>query len=177
MSDLPRVIELVDGTRLTLRLSAREDFEFALGFYRRQPEEDIAYLRRDVRRRSVLAERYEEIESGHMLAVMAIADGMIAGEGSIFLAERGWYRNTGEIRIVVDVNYRGKGLGKVLYDELELIARNSGAVKLECQLMSTQPGAVKVFKKLGFEKEGSLKNLVVDFHGEEHDLVLMGKEL
>jgi L-amino acid N-acyltransferase YncA len=177
MTDLPRVVELADGTRLTLRLSAREDFEFALGFYRRQPEKDISYLRRDVRRRSVLAERYEEIESGNMMAVMAIADGMVAGEGSIFLADRGWYRNTGEIRMVIDVNYRGKGLGNVIYAELEAIAKEKGAQKLEIQFMSGQPGVAEVFGKLDYEKEGSLKNMVVDIHGKEHNLILMGKQL
>lgn len=178
MGEIISRIELKDGRKLTLKFLSREDFEQSLEFFRRQPEEDRAYLRRDVTRRSVIEDRISEIEAG--LATMIIAvedDGRIVGDTMLWVAERGWFRKTGEIRFVVDVDYRGCGLGTILAREIFKVAVRKGLRKLEASCMETQVGIVKTLEPLGFVKEGVLKRFVVDTRGGEHDLILMGLQL
>lgn len=177
MYGFPKTIQTKDGTEITLKLSSREDFEFSLGFFKRQPEADRVYLRRDVTRRAETEERYVEIEEGRTTAIVAIANGMIVGDASLTSDRRGWFRKTGEIRMVVDVNFRGKGLGSLLAREIIEIARQKEMIKLEATFVETQKGIVRTLEKLGFEREGKLSDIVVDLKGKHHDLVLMGKQL
>lgn len=173
----PKSIKLDDGSQVIFKLMSREDFEFSLGFFRRQPEEDRIYLRRDTTKREQMEERVVEIEAGLTTVVLAIADGMIVGEGSLSHEKRGWFRKTGEMRLVVDVSFRRKGLGTLLAEELIRIAGEKGMIKLVAECMEEQKGIQKTLTQLGFECEGLLKNFVLDLKQEEHNLVLLGKSL
>jgi L-amino acid N-acyltransferase YncA len=177
MPTYPKSIKLKDGTRVILKLNSREDFEFSLGFFRRQPEEDRVYLRRDVTKREVIEQRVCEIESGLSTVVIALADGMIVGDVLLQVPARGWYRKTGEVRLVTDTKYRRRGLGILLLQEIIEVAKEKGLNKLEATCMDTQIGIQKTLEILGFEKEGKLKDFVVDLKGNEHNLILMGKQL
>jgi RimJ/RimL family protein N-acetyltransferase len=168
---------LKDGTRVILKLNSREDFEFSLGFFRRQPEEDRVYLRRDVTKREVIEQRVCEIESGLATVIIALADGMIVGDVLLQIPTRGWYRKTGEVRLVTDTKYRRRGLGILLLQEIIEFAKEKGLNKLEATCMDTQIGIQKTLETLGFEKEGELKDFVVDLKGNEHNLILMGMQL
>jgi L-amino acid N-acyltransferase YncA len=177
MQNYPKSLELNDGKRVMLRLAAREDFEYSLGFFRRQPESDRVYLQRDVTKRTVLESRFIEIEEGAQVTIIALADGMIVGDASLYVPLRGWFRKTGDMRIVVDTAYRGKGLGTLLTKEIIALAREKGLYKIAATYMETQRGLEKTLDRLGFEKEGVLKDIVIDLKGDEHDLILLGLRL
>ena len=55
-----------------------------------------------------------------------------------------------------------------------MVAIKKGLRKLEADCMETQTGMMQVLQPLGFEREGTLKNFVVDMRGREHDLILLG---
>lgn len=171
----PKSVQLHDGTTAIIKALGREDFEFSLGFFRRQPEEDRIYLRRDTTKREKVEERISEIESGIATALIVIVDGMIVADAHMFNESRGWFRKTGEIRVLVDVNYRRKGLGSILVKELLELAREKGLVKLSAECMEQQQGIQRTLKNQGFEEEGVLHNFVLDSREHEHDLVLLGK--
>ena len=173
----PKSLELPDGTMVVIKKLSREDFEFSLGFFRRQPEEDRIYLQRDVTKREVIERRMGEIEEGMATVLIAIADGMVVADCSLYAPLRGWFRYTGEVRIVVDVNYRGRGLGSALLREMITVAGERGLKKLEASYMDTQKGIGKTLSNLGFEEEGALKEIVVDLKGYEHDLTLLGRSV
>jgi L-amino acid N-acyltransferase YncA len=173
----PKSIKLIDGKQVILKLMSREDFEFSLGFFRRQPEDDRIYLRRDTTKREQMEERVIEIEDGLTTVVLAISDGMVVGEASLTTESRGWFRKTGELRVITDVNFRRKGLGNHLVKEIIEIARHRGLIKIMAECMEQQKGIQTTLKQLGFEQEGILKNFVLDLKEFEHDLVVLGKQL
>lgn len=177
MTDYPKNVNLKDGSSITLRLLGREDFEASLDFFRRQPEKDRIYLRRDVTRREVIESRFVEIEAGLATVIVAEAEGKIVGDALLYCEKRGWFRKTGELRLVVDTGFRGKGLGTLLAKEIIDLAEQKGLFKLEASYMETQEGISKTLEPLGFALEGSLSRFVVDLRGREHDLLLMGMKL
>jgi len=173
----PKSVKLKDGNQVIIKLLGREDFEFSLGFFRRQPEQDRIYLRRDTTKREKVEERLVEIESGNAIGLIVIADGMIVADANLSYAPRGWFRKTGEIRLVVDVNYRRRGLGSILVAELIELAKERGLIKLAAECMDQQLGIQGTLKSLGFEEEGVLRRFVLDNRQEEHDLVMLGLQL
>ncbi len=177
MTGLIKEVTLKDGTRVALKFLSREDFELTLDFFRRLPEEDRCYLRRDVTKREIIDERIGEIEAGLATGIVAVADGKIVGDALLFVIPRGWYRKTGEMRLIVDPEYRESGLGTALAREIFILAVKKDLRKLESCAMETQPGAKRMVGKLGFVQEGMLSNFVVDTRGRVHNLILMGMRL
>jgi L-amino acid N-acyltransferase YncA len=79
--------------------------------------------------------------------------------------------------MVVDVDYRGKALGTLMIKELIDIAKKMGLEMLVAEIIRGQTGNLSALKRLGFEKEAVFYNYVKDQTGEEHDLVIMMKNL
>ena len=177
MAAFPKTTRLKDYTDLTLSLKNRDDLADSLAFFRHQNPEDITFLRRDVTKRNVMEERIQEIEDGLAHVILARDGDRIVGDALLYVTKRGWYRHTGEIRMVVDTDFRGQGMGTLLARELIELAKEMGLKKLEASCMDSQPGMVKTLKPLGFKHEGSLKDFVVDLKGKEHDLILLGLKL
>ncbi|MGX1927757.1 N-acetyltransferase family protein [Flagellimonas sp. 2504JD4-2] len=57
--------------------------------------------------------------------------------------------------VVVDVNARGKGLGRKLMEELLQIAEQKGLTEVLLFTGNHRQSAIRLYTKLGFEKSGS----------------------
>jgi GNAT superfamily N-acetyltransferase len=55
-------------------------------------------------------------------------------------------------RMFVVENERGKGYSKIIYEEIESIARNSGYRELKLETGFEQPEAIGLFKKYGYKR-------------------------
>jgi RimJ/RimL family protein N-acetyltransferase len=168
---------LKGGVKIGLKFTGWEDFEASLEFFRSLPVEERLYLRRDVTKREIVEERLGEIEKGLATGIVAFAGDKLVGDALLFVMPYGWFRRTGEIRLLVAPEYRCKGLGTVLARELFILAVKKDLKKLESCVMETQEGAVRLLEKLGFTREGVLEDFVNDLKGREHDLILMGMKL
>ena len=177
MSGAFKDAKLKSGEKVGLKLLDRGDFEALLDFYRRIPVEDRMYLRRDVTKREIIEEVIEETEEGFSTGIVAIAGGKIVGDSLLYVMPHGWFRKTGEVRVITDSEYRNVGLGTILAREIFIIAVKKGLRKLEACAMETQMDAQRMLGKLGFVREGVLQRFVVDLKGSVHDLVLLGLSL
>ena len=177
VSGLHKELKLNDGRGVLLRETVRDDFEMSVAFFRRLPEKERLYLRRDVTKRQIIEERYEEIEKGLSVGIVAVADERIVGDGLLYSVPHGWTRVTGEMRLVIDTDYRGNGLGAKMAREIFILAVKKDLRKLECCVMETQQGQKRMLERLGFVEEGVLKEFATDLRGRPHDLILMGMKL
>ncbi|WP_226670231.1 GNAT family N-acetyltransferase [Metabacillus litoralis] len=79
-----------------------------------------------------------------------------------------------EIDIAVDQHYQGKGIGRMLLNELMKIAKEKSIHKLALRVLSSNEGAIDFYKKCGFIEQGRLvKEFLID--GEFVDDLLMYK--
>ena len=74
------------------------------------------------------------------------------------------------MRLVVDPEARGQGLGRALARWALLQALDGGLKKLTVEVVAEQEGAVAMFGGLGFQAEGLLRDHVRDRDGELRDL-------
>lgn len=97
--------------------------------------------------------------------------------GGFLSAQRGMPKRIHHsVYIVIGMltSYRGRKLGKKLFEMLEKWAIENNVTRLELTVVKGNEGAVKLYKKMGFKIEGiKEKSMIVD--GEYVDEYYMGK--
>ncbi len=83
-------------------------------------------------------------------------------------AVRGNYiknRHTAYVVIGILEDYRNQGIGKKLFAEVEKWATNNGVLRLELTVICDNKPAVSLYRKVGFEIEGTRKNALFNLNG------------
>lgn len=173
----PKNVRLQSGTTVTLRPMVKEDADKLYAFFARVPSEDRLFLRDDVSKREVIDAWAREVDYEKVLPLVAEVGGNIVGDATLHRRKAGWTSHVGKVRVVIDPDYREKGLGTALLEELIAFAKRVGLELLVAEAMANQTGALAALKKLGFEKEAVFYNHVRDQGGKQHNLVVMIKSL
>jgi len=174
---MQKTVKLKDQTKVLIREMAREDLDDSHSFFKSLPEDDRAYLRREVTKREVVERRISEIESGAVMRLVAVADGQIVADGSLEISDEEWKRHVGELRLIVGQPHRRKGLGALMARELYLLAASAKMEEIIVKMMRPQEEALSIFRRLGFREEASLHEYVQDQAGRKQDLILMRCDL
>ena len=173
----PKRTKLSDRTQVTLRLMIKKDQQALYEFFQRVPREDRLFLRDDVSKPTTIQSWVEELDYARVLPLLAMADGRVVGDATLHRRPLGWTRHLGKVRLVIDPEYRQKGLGSLLIKELKEIARGLKLERLVVELMGSQQAALAAFRQLGFERAAVLHHHVKDRAGRPQDLVIMVHDL
>jgi L-amino acid N-acyltransferase YncA len=159
---------------IELRAALTDDADELLAFLARVPEGERAFFKeREIDRATVAA--WVAADAPGRRAV-AVEDGRIAGQVAV-VPLPGWSDHVGELRLIVDPAYRGKGIGRTLARQAVLDAIELGLSKLVVEVVVTQDGTVAMFEALGFRAEGLLADQVRDRDGRLQDLVVLAHAL
>ena len=172
----PREAILERGSA-TFGLMGPADRDAVLAFAGELPHNDLLFLRLDITTPEGVDEWLGNIQAGRTITVLAYAEGAIVGYASIHHNEALWNRHIGDIRVIVGSEYRRRGLGRRLTDEVFAIARDIGLRKITAQMTPDQKGARVTFERLGFQPEALLADFVVDRDGKTRDLLIMSHDL
>ena len=85
----------------------------------------------------------------------------------------GWSSHVGEIRLVVDPEHRGRGIGRALARRAVLDALDLSLAKLVVEVIADQESLIGMLRGLGFEPEALLTDHVRDRSGEPRDLIVL----
>jgi ribosomal protein S18 acetylase RimI-like enzyme len=141
-------------------------------FFQRIPESDRTFLKEDVGDPSVV-EHWVLPDTARTIAVEE--DEVIGSVAVVPL--HGWSSHVGEVRIVVDPEHRGRGLGRRLARQAVLDAVDIGLKKLVVEVISDQEALIAMFRGLGFEPEALLSDHVRDRSGEMRDLIVLANSV
>ncbi|WP_035050905.1 GNAT family N-acetyltransferase [Carnobacterium pleistocenium] len=72
---------------------------------------------------------------------------------SLTAHQKGWLIDVG-----VHPSFQGKGVGTALLTAIKTLAANEGIHKLSLRVLSTNPAAIQLYQKNGFQLEGRLKD-------------------
>jgi L-amino acid N-acyltransferase YncA len=155
---------------MNIRKPERDDLDALLQFFERVPESERTFLKEPVLDRDTV-EAWLTGERGRRGLALA-DDGRVVGYVAV-IRQTGWSDHVGEVRLVVDPQERGQGLGRALARWALLQALECNLKKLTVEVVAEQEGAVAMFGGLGFQAEGLLRDHVRDRDGELRDLILL----
>jgi len=148
------------------------DSEALSRFFERIPESDRTFLKEDVGDPRVLAD-WVRPDAGRTIAV---DDDQVVGALAV-VPLVGWSSHVGEVRLVVDPEHRGRGIGRRLARQAVLDAVDMGLGKLVVEVISDQAPLIAMFRGLGFEPEALLTDHVRDRSGQTRDLIVLANSV
>jgi putative acetyltransferase len=106
-------------------------------------------------------------------SVVAVAGGQIIGMLHVQASRHGF----GEIGMLVDRDWRGRGVGSALMLAAIGLARQRGLHKLSLEVFAHNAGAIALYRKCGFVEEGRRTAQYRRASGELWDAIIMGLAL
>ncbi|TET18865.1 MAG: N-acetyltransferase [Candidatus Cloacimonadota bacterium] len=173
LKDYPKEVTLKSGEKVILRPMVKEDEKMLLEFFLRLPEEDRIFLRDDVSDPKVVKSWAENVNYKHVIPILAEIDGKIIGDATLHRRTTEELQKIGEIRIVIDKDFRRHGLGALLAREIYYVALSLKYGKLVAEVFEEQRGVLKMCETLGFRHERILISRAVDLQGRKRNLVVM----
>jgi L-amino acid N-acyltransferase YncA len=165
------------GTRIDLAMMAPKDDASVIAFARTLPENDLLFMRRDIRQPRVVSAWTDLIAQGRLASLLARSGDEVVGCAALIVDPLSWSPHVGELRIVVSPKMRGIGLGRVLIHEAFVIALSKELEKLVAQMTVDQQGAIAMFEQLGFRAEALMRDHVKGADGRKHDIVLLSHDV
>ena len=110
--------------------------------------------------RSVADERrYLKSVQRHPDAAVYVAEdnGRLVGRLSLSRDPHPASRHVADLGLMVDAEYRRRGIGKTLLEEAVVWARSAGIRKLELHVFPWNEPALRLYESFGFEREGYRK--------------------
>ena len=172
----PRSVDCASA-RIELTMMEPQDKAKVIDFRRALPENDILFMRRDIRQPKVVAAWTDLIAQGRLASLLAWRGGEVVGCAAPIVDQLSWSPHVGELRIVVGPKMRGIGLGRLLIQEAFVVALSKGLEKLVAQMTVDQQGAIAVFEELGFRGEALMRDHVKGADGRKHDIVLLSHDV
>jgi L-amino acid N-acyltransferase YncA len=173
----PQSISLDDGMTITLRPLLKTDEAALVEYFGSLPPEDRLCLKEDVTNPAVIENWIYDLDYDTILPLVALHDDRIVGDATLHFNPIGWTRHQAELRLTTSTQYRVRGLGTTLLQNLIDIATRLGLEQISIEIPPRLDKAFYLFEKMGFKEVANLKGFVKDLEGSESDLVLMVKYL
>ena len=122
----PKVVQLKDGTKATLRQLRRDDEKEFHGLFLSIPEPERMFIKHRVAEIETIRDWCRNIDYGRNLPLVGLVGGKIAGDATLHQQLGGWKRHVGRISVLVHPEFRGRGLARALINEIVEIARQVG---------------------------------------------------
>lgn len=177
LQKFPKTVKLKDGTKAVLRPLRRDDEKDFHQLFLGIPEHERMFIKHRVMDISVIHDWCQNLDYGRNLPLVALIGGKIVGDATLHQQLGGWKRHIGRVSVLVHPEFRGRGLARMLVNEIVEIARRAGLEKVEAEFIGEQDTAIKMFAMLGFSQLLRLEDYVKDMQAIAHDYVLMGLEL
>jgi ribosomal protein S18 acetylase RimI-like enzyme len=137
-------------------------------FLRRVPEGDRTFFKEDVDDPAVV-DAWARPDTARVLAV---EDGEVLGYLAL-VPLHGWSSHVGEVRVIVDPERRGRGVGRALARRGVLEALELELTKVVVEVIADHESTILMFRSLGFEPEALLLDHVRDRGGRLRDLLVL----
>lgn len=123
-----------------------------------------------------LADKLVAMENGKEVSVVAEIDGRLVANSEVVRGRLTSTAKHGVLAISVSLGHRRMGIGTQMMDCLIHLSREAGMKTLELQVLSTNPRAFALYKKLGFKHAGVIEKKIRR-NGKSIDVIIMTRRL
>jgi ribosomal protein S18 acetylase RimI-like enzyme len=177
LQKFPKTAKLKDGNKAALRPLRRDDEKELHQLFLGIPEQERMFIKHRVQDIAVIRDWCQNIDYGRNLPLVGLLGGKITGVATLHQQLGGWRRHIGRVSVLVHPQFRGRGLARILVNEILDIARRAGLEKVEAEFIGEQETGIKMFALLDFRELLRLEDYVKDMQAISHDYILMGLEL
>ena len=153
---------------MEIRQLEQRDSERIEQFLSRVPEGDRTFFKENVDSPEVV----EAWARPGAARAIAVEDDRVVGYMAVVQLQ-GWSSHVGEVRVIVDPDSRGRGIGRALAQHAVLEALNLGLTKMVVEVVADQEATIAMFRSLGFDPEALLADHVRDQAGDLRDLMIL----
>jgi L-amino acid N-acyltransferase YncA len=171
--DFPMRLNL-KGRTVVVRPLATGDREHMVAFAQALLEDDLLFLQRDITQPAEVDAWIEDDLQGRLVTLVAWEDDTVLGYATYEPGRARWTRHVAELRVAVAESARGIGIGRLLLELAFEMVLDAGATKIIARMTPDQNGALRLFKRLGFEQEAVLRDHALGVGGLTHDLLVLG---
>jgi GNAT superfamily N-acetyltransferase len=170
----PKSLQVTSGAPISVRPMTAADASGLLALFRRVPDSERYFLKDDVASEAVIDSWARHLDYDRALPLLAFDGDRVCADG-VLIRHRGNARSHyAEVRIVVDPEYRDRGLGTALLKELIDIAWDAEIESVQGEFVKgMQDDALNAIKALGGVESGMLSDAYRDESGHQHDLVFL----
>ncbi len=176
-----RLVTLADGGRAVLRALTVRDAEALHAHIVRcvGTTDQVLTAPGDIASVGVLREDFARVfepeRGGLMLGVVTPEDPWaVRGTASLSVRRRLRTAHVGTVGMMLEPEWRGRGLGKVLMEVLLAWAREHPAIhRVELEVLATNDPGMRLYRACGFEEEGRKRGAFRQADGRFIDAVLM----
>ncbi|MGA8164709.1 MAG: GNAT family N-acetyltransferase, partial [Waddliaceae bacterium] len=119
----------------------------------------------------------QTIQSLQSIYLVAECEGQIVGHAFLEPYTLQSLRHVADLNIAIHIGWQHKGIGRKLLEQIIDLAKRSSAIeKIQLNVRASNTPAISLYKKIGFQEEGRLKNRVKVKDRYIDDLI-MGLEL
>ena len=173
----PQTYTLKNNKKVVIRLLEAGDEKELNRFFASLPEAEINYFRSDVRNPETIHGWVEDIDNKWRVRLVVFHEKQMIAEWAVLHRDHGWTRHVCEIRGMIHPDWRGLGLGNMLFYDLLTIAHELEKEKVTVEVLAQQKLVIQRFEKIGFQQEALFKNHVKDARGRVSDLIVLSMEL
>ena len=164
---------MTEKTEITVRAPTRADAPALARFAAAMPPHDLLFLARDIREPKVLEAWLTAQERSEIASLVALTGGEVVATIAALSDRFSWSPHVWDVRLLVAPDWRGKGLGRRLLNQIVTDAIAAGAGKLTARMTPDQTGAITLFEECGFRAEALLLGHVRAADGSLHDLAVL----
>jgi L-amino acid N-acyltransferase YncA len=166
------VATLKDGVNVLLRPMTEEDKHGLVDLFAPISEEDLRYLRDNVRDPALIESWCENLDYTRVLPLLALVKDRVVGEATLHFRS-GPKRHLGEVRIFLAKDFRRRGLGAKMLIKLIELARKQDLHILVAEVVADQSKVIKAFQNLGFELRCTFEDYFMLPDGDTRDVAVL----
>lgn len=166
------VVTLRDGVRVLLRPMVREDYHALLEYFSHVNDEDMRYMRHNVRDPEEIQSWCDNLDYNRVLPLLAVVKDRVVGSASLRFYE-GPKRHIAEIRLFLSKDFRQRGLGMKMTRAMIDMARKQDVRIIVAEVIAEKTKVVRAFEQLGFVTKCMLEDYFMFPDGGTADEALM----
>jgi RimJ/RimL family protein N-acetyltransferase len=168
---------LKDATRVRLRSLENEDMENLFKFFSKIPRTDLLIYKDDVGKWETIESWFTSPLYEKVYQIIALKDLEIIAKGTLHKGGLYW-QHAAEIKLIVDPDYRGRGLGSQMFKTLLAEALKLSFEKIIVRFTSDNKSFTRMLDHFGFKPEAVLNCYIsCEETGEHKDLVIASYNL